>query len=182
VSQSCELSNRRSLRAFFGYGHLVLVAEGDFPTPGFYADFYELPIEIFPPQFALHRCPRPGVWPRVITPFVYAETFRFPSGVEQITIHHADGSDQVPIEDFGPLATFGSVLATDADDDEVALGLSPNLSFDEAFADALTKLPVRIDPPHPDSMANVRVLEIGGLFGGLPGFRHLYVRVRRTFD
>jgi hypothetical protein len=35
---------------------------------------------------------------------------------------------------------------------------------------------------HPDTLARVQVAEIGGLFGGIAGFRHLFVRVCRTHD
>ena len=36
------------------------------------------------------------------------------------------------------------------------------------------------DAPFADALARVEVLEVGGLFGGFPGFHHLYVRVCRT--
>ena len=50
-----------------------------------------------------------------------------------------------------------------------------------AFADAIAKLP-EIEPGHPDMLETVRVVEIGGLFGGIAGFHDLYVRVCRTHD
>jgi hypothetical protein len=65
--------------------------------------------------------------------------------------------------------------------DDVATGYSRNLSFDEAFADAVANLPP-LEPAHPDTLETVRVIEIGGLFGGVAGCRQLYVRVRRTHD
>jgi hypothetical protein len=77
-------------------------------------------------------------------------------------------------------------MASEADGDcpsgaDLATGFSKKLSFDEAFADALAKLP-SLTPAHPDSLEAVRVVEIGGLFGGIAGFRDLYVRVCRTHD
>ena len=60
-------------------------------------------------------------------------------------------------------------------------GFSKKLSFDEAFADAIARLP-KIEPSHPDTLETVRVVEIGGLFGGIAGFHDLYVRVCRTHD
>jgi hypothetical protein len=63
----------------------------------------------------------------------------------------------------------------------LATGFSKKLSFDEAFADALAKLP-SVTHPHPDTLESLRVVEIGALFGGIAGFRDLYVRVCRTHD
>ena len=58
-----------------------------------------------------------------------------------------------------------------------ATGHSANLSFDEAFRDALENLPDPGGDPVPDELLHVRVDEIGGLFGGFPGFHYLYVKV-----
>jgi len=65
--------------------------------------------------------------------------------------------------------------------EDVATGYSVKLSFDEAFADAVARLP-RLDPTHPDTLEMVRVTEIGALFGGLAGQHRLSVTVRRTHD
>ena len=62
-----------------------------------------------------------------------------------------------------------------------ATGFSKKLSFDEAFADAVAKLPP-IEPPVADALSQVHVLEIGGRFGGIAGFHDLFVRVSRTHD
>jgi len=62
-----------------------------------------------------------------------------------------------------------------------ATGYSNSLSFDEAFADALKKLP----PPavkFTDMLETVEVVHIGGSFGGIAGFRRLEVRVRAYPD
>jgi hypothetical protein len=56
---------------------------------------------------------------------------------------------------------------------------SRNLRFDEAFAAALDSLPP-VEPPFPDALTRIRVLEVGGLFGGFPGFHDLFVRICRT--
>jgi hypothetical protein len=58
-----------------------------------------------------------------------------------------------------------------------AIGRSRNLSFDEAFADALKNLP---PPPNiPDWLDVVTVIEIKGEFGGIVGLHDLVVKVRR---
>ncbi|MGB1016679.1 MAG: hypothetical protein ACPG4T_21250 [Nannocystaceae bacterium] len=62
-----------------------------------------------------------------------------------------------------------------------SVGYSNKLSFDEAFADALKKLP----PPSmkfPDMMETVEVVHIGGTFGGIAGFHRMEVRIRAYPD
>jgi hypothetical protein len=53
------------------------------------------------------------------------------------------------------------------------------MSFDEAFADAIANLRPSL-PDHPDALSRVEVVDIGGLFGGLAGFHHLFVKVRQV--
>jgi len=62
-----------------------------------------------------------------------------------------------------------------------AVGYSNKLSFDEALADALKRLP----PPavkFPDMLETVEVVHIGGAFGGIAGFHRLEIRVRAYPD
>jgi hypothetical protein len=59
--------------------------------------------------------------------------------------------------------------------------MSANLSFDEAFANAVANLPPST-PPHPDALTTVTVDHIGAMFGGIAGFHHLVVRVSSTTD
>ena len=184
--RECELAARSSLRAFRARDDVLIVAVGELPTPGYEVDVERSPIRVFPPQFNLWRCALPGVFPEVITPYTYAETVRYPSDQPQITVHHADGADEVPIEDCGPeLAPYSeAVRGREGDCPEgadQAIGFSKTLRFDEAFADAVTKLPP-FTPTDPDALVTIRVLETGALFGGIAAFRDLYVRVCRTHD
>jgi hypothetical protein len=150
-------------------------------------DIQQNPRKIFPPQFDLLRCQLPGVFPQVISPFRYAETVRFPDDQPTVTVHHADGADQVSIEDCGPELS-GYVEAVRGAPDrpcppgaDEATGFSKRLSFDEAFANALAKLPP-LELPGADRLERVQVLELGGLFGGFAGFNDLFVRICRTHD
>lgn len=62
-----------------------------------------------------------------------------------------------------------------------SIGYSNKLSFDEAFADAIKKLP----PPSvkfPDMLETVEVVQIGASFGGIAGFHRLEVRIRAYPD
>ena len=184
--RDCELAARTSLRAFRARDNVLLVAAGELPTPGYEVDVERSPIRIFPPQFNLWRCALPGVFPEVITPYTYAETVRYPTDQAHITVHHAEGADEVPIEECGPqLAPYAEVVQGHdrecPEGADQAIGFSKALRFDEAFADAVAKLPP-FTPTHPDTLVTIRVVETGALFGGFAGFRDLYVRVCRTHD
>jgi len=184
---TCELAQRTQIRAFRTQQYVLIIAEGELPTPGFDVDITQSPLLIFPPQFNLLRCPRPGIWPQVITPYRYAETVRFPADQPTVTVHHADGTDQIDIEECGEeLADYVRAISGDADRPcpegaDGSTGFSKNLSFDEAFANALANLPP-VQSPVADALTRVQVVEIGGLFGGIAGFRHLFVRICRTHD
>ncbi len=180
-----ELAQRSRIRAFRAGGHVLVVAEGNVPTPGYEVDIVQSPLKIFPPQFNLLHRQRPGIWPTVITPYTYGEIVPFPADQPAVTVHHADGQDRVDIERCGDdLREFAEAVAGSPDlpcppGAEQGTGFSRSLSFDEAFAAALASLPP-VDPPFPDALTRVRVLEVGGLFGGFPGFHDLFVRICRT--
>jgi hypothetical protein len=184
---TCELAARTQLRAVRAGDHVLIIAEGDLPTPGYQVDIVQDPRRIFPAQYDLLRCRLPGVFPTVITPYRYAETVRHPADHATITVHHADGSDVVDIEECGAeLAPYADVMhgtedTTCPDDADRATGFSRNLSFDEAFADAVAQLPP-LDVQGVDILSRVRVIEVGGLFGGIAGFHDLFVSVCRTHD
>jgi hypothetical protein len=184
-NKKCELANRSSIRAFRVRKHVLIVAEGELPDPGFEVDIVQSPLRIFPQQFNLLRCRLPGLFPQVVTPYVHAETVTFPEDRDQVTVHHADGPDQVDIAECGDeLSGYAAAIQgipdrPCPDGAEEAVGFSRTLSFDQAFADALANLPPS-DAPFADALARIEVLEVGGLFGGFPGFHDLFVRVCRT--
>jgi hypothetical protein len=184
----CELAARTRIRAVRVDQNLLLIAEGELPSPGFQVDIRQDPRRIFPPQFDLLRCQLPGSFPQVITPYRYAETVRFPADQTTVTVHHADGADQVTIEDYSTeLQGYADTLRGSPDRPcppgaDEATGFSGNLSFDEAFAQALANLPPLNLTGTADVLVRVQVVEIGGLFGGIAGFNDLFVRVCRTHD
>ncbi len=187
MTVTCELAQRTRIRAFRAQQYVLIIAEGELPTPGFDVDIAQSPLKIFPPQFNLLRCPRPGIWPQVVTPYRYAETVRFPADQPTVTVHHADGADQVDIERCGKeLADYLRAVSGDADRPcppgaDEATGFSKKLSFDEAFANARANLPP-VKSPGADILERIQVVEIGGLFGGIAGFHDLFVRICRTHD
>ena len=178
-----QLAQRDTIRAFRAGRYILIVAKGDLPTPGYDADIEPSLLKIFPQQYNLIRRSRPGVWPQVVTPYTVAEVFVYPAGEHVVTVHHADGQDQVRIEESGlDLARFAAVVSTDTGSmtaTNEATGTSSRLRFDEAFADALANLPSSY-PSHPDELTSVKVIETGALFGGFAGFHHLYVKVQST--
>jgi hypothetical protein len=183
----CQLAQRTLLRAFRVENQVLIVAEGELPTPGYDVDIQQSPLRIFPPQFNLLQCPRPGIWPDVITPYCYAESVPFPVDQEVVIVHHAEGIDKVSIEDcIEELAEYARAVRGGAERScppgaAEGIGFSKKLSFDEAFANAVASLPP-VKSPVADALARVEVVEIGGLFGGFAGFNDLFVRVCRTVD
>lgn len=175
-----DLAQRTRIRAFRADRYVLVVAEGNLPTPGFEVDITRSPMRIFPPRYDLVRRELPGVWPDVLTPFSYSELVVFPADQPAVTVHHADGQDEVGIEESGhELAGVTALIAPPSGAGEVAeaVGMSAALSFDEAFRKAVDNLPATA-PPHPDALTTVTVEDIRGMFGGIAGFHHLVVRVR----
>lgn len=187
MTVACQLARRNQIHAYRVENYVLIVAEGELPTPGFDVDIVQSLLTIFPPQFNLVQCPKPGAWPQVITPYRYAESVPFPMDQQTVTVYHAGGRDEVEIEncpkelDAYAQAITGSAERPSAPGEDRATGFSRNLSFDEAFADAVAGLPP-INPPVADALSRVHVLEIGGLFGGIAGFHDLFVRISRTHD
>lgn len=183
-----ELAQRERIRAFRAGRHVLITAEGDLPTPGWEVDIQQSPQDVFPPQYDLLQRVRPGVWADVVLPYRYAEVVAYPTDEPTVTVHHRDGADRVGIEECGEdLREFADVVADrrsepDSPPEREGVGMSRNLSFDEAFAAAVADLPARLDAQHPDALTHVQVVEIGGLFGGIAGFHHLVVRVRGGSD
>lgn len=179
MEETCALLERAEARAEWLPGLLVITARGDFPESCWEARVERNWLQIWPPEFVLTRCRTASVCLEVITP--YAIVRAFPSGErpDSVVLHDADGARTVPVEDATALATGGAALdeSEEGSYDE-ATGLSASMSFDEAFANALQGLP-SWSPPFPDAMATVAVTQVGAWFGGIAGFHHLFVRVRR---
>jgi hypothetical protein len=184
MADPCELAQRDSIRAFRIGPKVLIVAEGQLPTPGYDAKISQRPEKIFPPWYQVLRCARPGIFPDVVVPYRVSLTVNHPEDQDIVRVFHADGDDKVTIEACpDELSAYGTVVGGGAcpDGADEATGFSKALSFDEAFADAIARLPA-IEPEPPDTLQTVRVAEIGGLFGGIAGFHDLYVRVCRTHD
>jgi hypothetical protein len=184
---TCELAPRTRIRAFRARQYVLIIAEGELPTPGFEIHITQSPVEISPAQFTVQCCARPGIRPPHVTAYRETTTVRFPEDQPTVTVRHADGTDQVDIEQCGEELSFYLRAVGDNADrpcpqgaDE-ATGFSKKLSFEEAFANARANLPP-VQSPVADSLEQIQVLEIGALFGGIAGFRDMFVRICRTHD
>jgi|SRR5690349_16990835 len=186
MTSTWELADRKEIRAFrLLTNQLLVIARGEIPTPGFEVDLQPSLLRIFPPQFVLVRRPLPGIFPQVVTPYEHTEIVPYPANQPTVKIHHAEGTDDVVIEDldqqtaqFSYPAGTGEARTCPEGNDE-ATGFSANLSFDEAFANALAALPTPTDPGV-DRLQRIEVLETAALIGGIAGFHHLLVRVCRS--
>ena len=178
----CDLAERSSIRIFQCDGAILICAMGDLPSPGFDVRIEQSPLRIFPPQFNIVRCRRPGVFPELITPYRLCKSFPLSDKVLEITVHHAEGSDKVEVEPCTD-DLLGYRESCRYEDDACggipATGRSAALSFDEAFADAVRQLP---RSPVTDGQTRIKVTEVGGLFGGVAGFHELFVKIRAEID
>jgi hypothetical protein len=105
---------------------------------------------------------------------VYEHQKAFQVGVarDAVTLHHAGGRMTVDVEELEPSAVgHEGMAALHAE----AVGYSKAFDFNEAFRDAIGKIPV---PPIPDWLATYTVLDIGAEIGGIAGFNRMFVRVR----
>lgn len=185
---ACELAERESIRAYRYGGKVLIVAAGSQPSPGYDVKIAQRPGRIFPPLYEVLQCPRPGIWPQIVVPYKVSLTIEYPEDQEVVRVLHAGGEDEVKIESTGDeQSAYAEALGVGTgryacpEGSDEATGFSSTLSFEEAFADAVARLPP-IEPTNPDVLQIVRVCEIGGLFGGFAGFNDLYVRVCRTHD
>ncbi len=180
MATNCALANRTTVRVFQSEGHLLISATGDLPDPGYDIDIQQSPLRIFPPQYNIVQCRRPGVFPQIITPYRICRTFPLGDRVPEITIHHGEGTDKINVESSeDDLTLYEDSCHGDDNGGVPATGRSNKLSFDEAFADAVSQLP---SSPAADGMTRVRVTEVGGLFGGIAGFHELFVKIRADID
>lgn len=177
IRLDCSPASRSAIRAFSYPGHLVVAAEGEIPTPCYQVEVDRIVAKRgAAAEYSLKQCLDPRArCIQVVTPYQVSQVFAEQHVPDEITVHHADGSDRVPVEPFEePVAAAELAEATIGG---TAIGYSDNLSFQEAFAHAVAQIPM---PRMVDAFLRVKVEEIGGEFGGIAGLHHLYVKVRKT--
>jgi hypothetical protein len=176
-----QLARRRKIMAFRFGRRLWITAEGMKPSPCYEVEVQQALIKIFPPQYNLLWRQTPGVMcPQVLTPYRVSGSFPAMGSQDYVVVHHAGGEDKVKVHDI-PLAGLsergGAELAESEDaaggGGALYTGYSPT-SFDEAYFDAVSKIPI-----HPDELFHVRVVEQGGTHGSIVGITELFVTVRK---
>jgi hypothetical protein len=178
MARSVRLASRQSTRGFYdaATGQILIVAEGE-AAAGDQVEIDEVVPPSTPLAFRLLAVRKPGIWPTVMRPYRVADFFRVAGDPDRVRVagrvevHHADGVDQVELQAM----PAGLGADRSAQRPRSSTGWSASLSFDEAFGDAVAGLTRGDDTP--DALLQVRVDEVGGMFGGFAGFHHLFVRI-----
>lgn len=174
MDNDCTLAEKSTLKALYKDGGLVLVAEGDLPTPCWGVQFEPSLLTVEPPTFELIRCSTAEVCVEVVTPYRHGQSFQI-GEPRTVVVHHAGGREEVPVETATDLPTPS--IAGDAGFDETgAIGYSRE-SLEAAIDAAIHNL--KWKAPHADAMLDARITESGKVVGGIAGFSHYYARVQR---
>src|SRR5437879_1613973 len=149
--QKCSLSDRTSFRAFYGSDYLLIIAVLD-TGPAWTLHLTRRLPDGDVPEFVFERCRKPGLQPLFIVKDArFAEIVPQAPRPEHIKIHYSGGTDDVKVEDLSPeLSAYKASLPRDQGlvSGVEATGYSPNLSFDEALANANANMPPA--SPNPD--------------------------------
>jgi len=144
------------------------------PTPGYEARVVQLPILIFPPQYAVEIRAKPGIWPDVVTDIPAFGVFPALANVREILVHTADGTKTVPVAII-PSDTREPALVQPSNQ---ATGYAPGYDFDAAFQDAVDRLGPTVTPI--DFITHVRVIKTELLTGGIVPMTLTSVTVERV--
>lgn len=170
------------VRALYTDGFVVIEAAGVLPRSGDRPEIRDTTEPTGGPRYAVLRCFGFGYDPEVEVPFLHKEVFAAATRPAQVAVQHAEGLEEVDVEDAGEdLRAFVDslpVLGSLTHDSE-ATGYSRAMSFDEAFNDALSRLPAAPGTGG-GRTRRISVVDTGALLGD--GFCHLFVRVRREKD
>lgn len=125
MSEQSAHAERTAIHAFYSHSQLLIVAEGELPSPEFEIDISQAVDDDAArglPAFSLTRRPRPGVVdpPQTRTPFRYGEIFSIGRPPEIILVRHASGQDEVQVE-FTRKDLVDIVLSLSGGDIELSL-------------------------------------------------------------
>jgi hypothetical protein len=194
LSEPWSLANVEEARAYWIDGYLLLWITGKAPNPGYKVDLDQSLLDVEPPSFVARWRQLPGVWPRVITPYSYRETFEIGDRRDQVVLHHADGSLTVDVSEYAPdqAPQLGDESAPSDVSSSIsnamdplsggvlpvgeAVGYSNAWDLGEALREAVRGLPPRRRIP--DYLMRCEVISIGAEVGGIAGWRRVFVRVR----
>lgn len=182
-----ELAAVESARAYQIGDFLLLRIAGEKPNGCHFLDLEQSLLDVEPPAFIATWFTPPNVR-CILEPlrYEYQEAFRVGGRRDAVMLYHAGGDLSVDVTDLGPSTRLSddpteesnlisALKAEMPDEGTEAVGFSKQFDFNEAFRDAIKKIPV---PDVPDWFATYTVLEIGAEIGGIAGFNHMFVRVR----
>lgn len=195
LSNACSLAQRKLVQAFYHNGTLAIFATGNVPTPCHQVTITRALVTIEPPQFTLVQCRRGGICSDVVTPYTVSQLFAIGTYQPVVAVAHAGGQDAVAVEHIreyqpqGQMNSLGGDVpipyvfppSTARNSDGIATGYSTAFDFGEALREAIAALPP-LPQAYPDQLTAITVVEVGAELGGIAGFHHLFVRVRREPD
>ncbi|MDQ3933883.1 MAG: hypothetical protein M3340_04550 [Actinomycetota bacterium] len=188
MSSNRDLAHVESAQAYQLGEYLVLRIAGHKPTPCHVVDLEQSLIDVEPPQFVATSTVDPlALCARVIAPYELAEAFQIGSAREHVTLHHAEGQMDVPVEQLtqtSPAAapdpaaepaviSIGDIVGPPSE----AVGYSESYDLGEAVQRAIANLPRR-GQDIPDWLSTYTVVEIGAEVGGIAGWDRMFARVR----
>ena len=149
MSEQRDHAERTAIHAFYSHSQLLIVAEGELPSPEFEIDISQVPTDEQrgTPTFQLTRRPRPGVLdpPQIKTPFRYGEIFSIGRPPEIVLVRHSTGYDEVNVE-FTREDLVDIVLSLSGGDVDVSLP-DPTHAHDD---------PIPPPPPHAPPLVGER--------------------------
>ncbi len=164
---------------------LLIVARGTVPEPCYEVGIDRNLLSASPPEFILYRWRTGLVCPEVVVPFTTFESFDVEAQPDSVVVTTRRAGTRLRSTRRSRLPSRAASSARSVHCQEArpkvsteATGMSARMSFDEAFADAVSRLP-EWPPAMPDEMSTVTVSDIGAWFGGIAGFHYLVVTVRR---
>ena len=98
LAQLCNERGDVEYRANQVGDRIYLIASGNHGTLGYKTFFEQALIDVFPPQFILKHISPSVIVPQVITPFVAVTEFLAKEQIEEIVVHDAQGSSNVPVD------------------------------------------------------------------------------------
>ncbi|HEX7677261.1 MAG TPA: hypothetical protein VF713_04000 [Thermoanaerobaculia bacterium] len=164
-----NLADVKDAVAVYFDGHLILSVSGKKPTPCYRVRIEQSPLAVETPTFVVEWQSTGGPCPEVITP--YQRTAVFSIGVyrETVDVVSAEGTKSVKVKKLDSTTDLAEKAAH-----RTATGYSATFSFEDAFEDAIGKLP----PLHPDELQHFVVTNTGAVVGGFLGLRTMFVTVR----
>lgn len=174
VAELCKDATSIEAQQFAGV--VLITAKGNHPRTGYQMCLVELPLDVYPPQFALmHVAPQIGG--TAVTPFIVMATFRADEAVKEVTVITGAGPKVVEVkqvakaddraatnikgalEDAGNFKTLLKLFKAAELEHEITVlrwCITVSAPTDEAFAklpsDTLTKL---LDPANKELLREV---------------------------